>query len=112
MWNTNDCISFLLLESKYGTQLDGYDRDKSAYFLNEFIKHNRDCLEFMNKSQELLLRSALLCEEEKDFEGLRKCKESFDKRLEEMIQLSKALEIAVTPKPNGNETNESNEIKK
>lgn len=99
MIDTIDIITFLLLESKYGTELEGYNGDKSAYFLNECAKMNNNCLDLMKESQALLLKSIKLGDEEKDFESLLKVKKTFDDNLDYMMRLSKALDIAVTSKP-------------
>lgn len=100
MWNTMDLTTFLVLESKYGKELEGFSQDRNSYFLNECIKMNNNTLDTMKKTQEFILKSSKL--EDKDFESLKESKKIFDESLEEMNRLSKILEMAVTPKEDKN----------
>ena len=100
--NMLDMISicyFILLERKYGTELEHYDEKKNDYSLKKCIKVNEDCLELMKSIQKLLLESIKIQNKTEDqFEKLKECKCDFDKYLAYMNRLSEVLEIVVTPK--------------
>lgn len=91
--------SFILLERKYGTELEHYDKKKNDYFLKKCIKANENYLELMKSTQKLLLESIKIQNKTEDqFEKLKECKCAFDECLAYMNRLSEVLEIVVTPK--------------
>lgn len=106
MLDTIDICSFLLLESKYGTDLEHYDKRKSKYFLKKCIKSNTKRLHLMNNIQKIILKSIFIQNKtEEQFKKLQEIKQIFDEYLEYMNRLSKSLEIAVTSKPQNNKWN-------
>ena len=105
MFDVIDIGTFILLEGKYGTELEGYDEKKSDYFLNACIESNNGCLDLMKQYQSILFKSIRVeNKDDKYFEKLQECKKNFDECLERMNRLSKCLEIAITPKPNMNKS--------
>lgn len=91
--------SFILLERKYGTELEHYDKKKNDYFLKKCIKANENYLELMKSTQKILLESIKIQNKTEDqFEKLKECKCAFDEYLAYMNRLSEVLEIVVTPK--------------
>lgn len=104
MFDVIDIGTFILLEGKYGTELEGYDEKKNDYFLNACIESNNDCLELMKQYQSILFKSIRVKnKDDKYFEKLQECKKNFDECLDIMNRLSKCLEIATTSKRNTNE---------
>lgn len=104
MFDVIDIGTFILLEGKYGTELEQYDEEKSDYFLNACVESNNDCLDLMKQYQAILFKSIRVENKtEEHFKKLRECKNNFDDCLEKMNRLSKCLEIAATPEPNNEE---------
>ena len=100
MFDVIDIGTFILLEAKYGKELECYDEERNEMFLNTCIESNKRCLELMGEYQELLFRSIKAeGKTEELYEELRRCKADFDECLERMNRLSKSLNIAATPRP-------------
>jgi hypothetical protein len=93
-----DIFAFSLLESKYGADLEHYDKKKNKYFLKKCIKANSDYLDLMKDTQKILAESILVQNKSAEqFEKIKELKQIFDEYLEYMNRLSKCLDIVITP---------------